>query len=338
MWRGVEGVVIGDWDADGAVSAGILVYLQESGVFPVKGGVQEIHLYPASAHEAWRVLQSFSGCPRFYALLDIPLTRRLLEALSRVRSSCRDTLIVYIDHHVSTLEELRALKSVADVVVVGKDKPTAMHLVELSAKLGKKLPSKLVKFAEAIRFIELGLKPPETLKNIVKIAAGISRALKLERSRSFWEKMVRWFANPLPMPLSKSDLEVLERVEREARSRDTELEDAALTLAVSAERVGCFRFIDARRKWKRRGVTSLATRLSRKLRAPVALLSTLGDRDILVIRTRSGAAKLIGDELVASGQAVDVGGHSNIAIVLLRDGYDLRKIKEILLKACRYAR
>lgn len=336
FWTGNEGVVISDWDADGAVSAGILLYLQNSGVFPVKGDV-EVHVVPASAHEVERVFRDFNGCPSFYAFLDIPVTSSVLRVLEKVRSECPKTLLVYVDHHLSTLENLSRLRKLVDVVRVGKEKPTSLHLVDIAREHGKRLPDKLRAFAEAVGYIELGRKPQQRMMQIVEMMANISRALKLERDKSFWEKMVRWMANPLPIPLSKADLEVLERVKKEAHTRDVELEEAVTILAISAEKLGCFRFVDARKKWKRRGVTSLATRLSRKLKAPVALLSSLGNHDILVIRTRNNAAKLVGDELVAEQQAIDVGGHGNISVVRLRDNYDINVIKRILLRACRYA-
>lgn len=335
-WKGEEGVVIGDWDADGAVSAAILLYLQSNEVFPLKERV-ETHVFPSSGREVAHLFKRFHGCPRFIAFLDLPFTPEVKSVLEKLRRECPHTLIVYVDHHLTSLENLAFLREHTGFLKVGKAKPTSMHLLEIAREKGKSLPSKLKAYAEAIGYIELGRRPPQETVKVVELMASISRALKLEHKREFWEKMVRWMANPLPIPLSRSDMEILERVRIEAQTRDRELEEAATSLAIGAEKLGCFRFIDARRKWKRRGVTSLATRISRNLRAPVALLARLGDDTILVIRTRNNAAKLIGDELVDQGHAVDVGGHGNLAVVKLKRDHDMKAIKRILLQSCRFA-
>ncbi len=334
-WKGEEGVVVGDWDADGAVSTAIVLYLQSSQVFPLEERV-ETHVFPSSGREVLGLFRRFHGCPRYVALLDLPYTPEVQQVLERLRRECSETRVVYVDHHLTSLENLGFLREHTSFVRVGRSKPTSLHLVDIARERGKSLPSKLKAYAEAVGYIELGRRPPPEAAKVVELMASISRALKLEHSREFWEKMVRWMANPLPIPLSRSDQEILERVKEEAQRRDEELEEAATSLAIGAEKVGCFRFIDARRKWKRRGVTSLATRISRNVRAPVALLAKLGEDTILVIRTRNNAAKLIGDELVEKGLAVDVGGHGNLAVVKLRRDHDLQRVKQILLRSCRF--
>jgi hypothetical protein len=120
-------------------------------------------------------------------------------------------------------------------------------------------------------------------------------------------------------------------VSEEAKKRDEELEKAVDDLTIGAQKVGCFKFIDARKRWKRRGVSSLATKLSRKMRSPVALLASIKDGEIMVVRTRNNAAKLINE-----GIATDVGGHSNIVVIKLKQGYNIEKIKQILVRSCRY--
>jgi len=335
IWNEKDGVIVADWDADGAVSAAILVYLQRNRLFPIKDKL-DIHLLPAGAREVTSVIRGFNGCPRFVALLDIPYTNGLEKVLKNTKNVCKETKILYVDHHLSTLEVAGKLKEIIDLVKVGREKPTSLHLVQLAEKEGWKIPSRLKAFAEATGYIELGRKPPARISKIVELVASISRALKLEHDKSFWEKMINWMSNPLPIPLSKSEFQILERVKQEAQAKDEELEDAVTRLSVSAEKIGCFRFIDARKRWKRRGVTSLATRLSRKLKSPVALLAILGEGEILVIRTRNTAAKIIGDTLVEEKLGIDVGGHGNLAVVKLVKNPDYAKIKKILLHACRY--
>ncbi len=336
-WKSDDGVIIADWDADGAVSAAILLYLQNNQLYPVKKKV-DIHTFPSGPREIERLFNKFSGCPAYYAFLDIPFTTELGRVFERIKKECPNTMIVYIDHHFSSLENLGVIRKYVDKLRIGKSKPTSMHLNDIAIDVGKKLPERLRLFAESIGFIELGRRPPEDMLQVVELVASLARALKLERKRDFWTKMVKWMSSPLPIPLSKSDMEILERVKEESQKKDEELEKAATDLAVSALKVGCFRFIDARRKWKRRGVSSLATRLARKLRSPIALLATLGDGEILVIRTRNNAAKLIADEIQQAGYAEDIGGHGNLSIVKLKKEYNFNEIKKILLRSCRFVR
>uniref|UniRef100_A0A7J3ZNM7 Phosphoesterase n=1 Tax=Fervidicoccus fontis TaxID=683846 RepID=A0A7J3ZNM7_9CREN len=335
IWSGNEAIVVADWDADGCVSAAILLYLLRSKTLAYECSVEEVQLFPANSRETIWVFEEHKGCPCLVAFLDIPFTGEMRELLKVISRRCASTKVLYVDHHPITLERLEELKSLVSDAMVSRSEPTVKLLVSFAEKKGKRIPHKLLKYAEAVRLMELGLKPPEHLSNIVKLVASISRALKLERNRELWEKMALWMSNPLPIPLSKSELEVLRRVEEELKRRDKELEDAAISLAISAEKLGCFRFVDARRKWKRRGATSLATRLSRILKAPTALLVRLGHLEVLVIRARNAAAKSIGEELIREGLALDVGGHPNLAVVRLKRDYDLSRIKQILLQACR---
>lgn len=329
-------VVIADWDADGAVAASIITYTQMHEKFPLNGK-KSILYYPTGAREVAHFSKKYDGCAGSYVFLDIPLTRELECVLNKIFNECKDSKTVYIDHHPITFERIGGYMDKFYVVGTNLRKPTSYQLVEMLEKRDISIPHKLKLYAEAVRIIELGKRPPDDIAKIVELIASISRALKLEHKPDFWEKMVRWMSNPLPIPLNKDDLEVIERVKREVAEKDKEIERAAVDLAISAEKVGVFRFIDARRRWKRRGVTSLATRLSRSLKSPVALLSTLGDSTILVLKTRNNSAMIIGNVMVDEGLAVDVGGHGMIAVVKLKDEPDIKKLKEILIKYSKIA-
>ncbi len=330
-----DGVIIADRDADGAVSAAILLYLQGKRAFPLKKKVV-VNLFPSGPHSIQKVYRQFAGCPGFLALLDIPYTEEVGEVLRSVREKCKDTLLIYVDHHFSSVERLGEIRGYCDYCIVNERVPTSMHLVRLAERLGFRLPEKLLLYSKAIGYIELGRRPPKEFSRVVEIVASIARALKLERSDDFWKKIVKWLASSLPIPLSKSDSEVLERVEQEIAMRDKELDEAVTDLSITARRVGCFRFVDARKRWRRRGVSSLATRLARKMRSPIALLARLGDEEILVIRTRNKSARIIAAEMEEEGLAMDTAGHSNLAIVKLRKGYDQKKLRDILIKSCRF--
>jgi len=335
LLSGEDALIISDWDADGAVSAAILLYLQSSELFPQKKKLN-VNLVPGGPRDAPSILKSIAGCPSYIAFLDIACNQSILESLGSLKSRCPSTEVIYIDHHFSTLECLKELRQHVSKLRVGSSKPTSLHLAEIAHELGKPLPERLEVFAKAVGYIELGKRPPDELMNAVSLVASIARALKLEKDSSFWTKMVRWMSNPLPIPMSKGDLEILNRVSEEAKKRDEELERAVEDFSIGAQRWGCFRFVDARKKWRRRGVSSLATRLSRKLRSPVALLASVKGGEILVIRTRNSAAKLIADELLSQGIGSDAGGHRNIVVVKLKEGYRLEKIRQILVTSCRY--
>jgi single-stranded DNA-specific DHH superfamily exonuclease len=328
--------VIADWDADGAVSAAIITYTQIHDGFPLEGK-RTIIYYPTGAREVAHFNKKYEGCAGAFVILDIPLTSELEALLNKVFNECKDSKVVYVDHHPITFEKVGNLMDKFYVIGMNMRKPTSYQLVEILEKRGLKIPQKLKLYAEAVRIIELGKRPGEDLAKIVELVASISRALKLEHKPEFWEKMVKWMSNPLPIPLSKDDLEILERVKKEVAEKDKEIEKAAVDLAITAEKVGVFKFIDARKKWKRRGVTSLVTRISRNLRAPVALLANLGNSSILVIKTRNNSAMIIGNSLVEEGLAIDVGGHGMIAVVKLKNDFDLKKLKEVLIRYSKLA-
>jgi single-stranded DNA-specific DHH superfamily exonuclease len=330
-----DALIISDWDADGAVSAAIFLDLQSSELFPVKKKIN-VNLIPAGPRDASKIIKSILGCPSYIALLDIAYIPEIVDSIRDFKQKCPNSEIIYIDHHFSTLEHLKELRQYISKLRVGSSKPTAMHLIDIAHEIGKPLPERLEVFARSVGYIELGKKPSEDMMNVVSLVASIARALKLEKDANFWRKMVRWMSNPLPIPMSKGDLEILNRVSEEAKKKDEELDRAVNDLAIGAQRWGCFRFIDARKRWKRRGVSSLATRLSRKLKSPVALLASVKGGQILVIRTRNNAAKLIADEIVSEGMSSDVGGHGNIVVIKLKEGYSIEKIKQILVRSCRY--
>lgn len=328
--------VIADWDADGAVSAALITYSQQHWNFPLDGKRTLVY-YPTGAREVSHFFKKYEGCAGAFVILDIPLTSELEGVISRLLSNCAESRIVYVDHHPITFEKMGSFSEKLHLMSVNLRKPTSYQLVEVLEKRGIRVPQRLKLYAEAVRIIELGKRPDNSIVKVVELVASISRALKLEHDPALWEKMVRWMSNPIPIPLSKDDIEVLERVKREMAEKDREIEVAAVDLAMSAEKVGAFKFIDARRRWKRRGVTSLATRISRNLRAPVALLASLGNSSILVIKTRNNSAMIIGNSIVEEGIGVDVGGHGMIAVVKLKSDFDMKKLKEILIKYSKIA-
>ncbi|MEM1619756.1 MAG: hypothetical protein QXU97_01010 [Fervidicoccaceae archaeon] len=331
-------IIIADWDADGCVSAALALYLLKTGQPPLScwGGKEvEVRARPAGPRQAGSILSEVAKeCPDGLLLLDIPLTDNVAAGLRRFSETCRGSEIIYVDHHPLTIERRALLEELAVKFAVQGEAPTAQLLAEEASRRGAQVHEKLAKHVEAVKIMELGLRPPDERAGLVKFVASISRVLKLERDEELWLRLVNWMTNPLPMPLGRAELEALKRIEKEIGERDRELEEAAVNLALSAEKLACLRFVDARKRWRRRGATSLANRLSRILGAPVALLTKIGESEILVIKTRDGSAKLLGEKMIRERLATDLGGHRNVAVARLAAGVDLQKLKRELSRAC----
>ncbi len=78
-------LVIGDWDADGVVSAAIIYYLQEKqGKYPVAERLP-VELVPSGPRGLKEKLDNVNRSPRVLVILDIPYTRGLEEKLKEFK-------------------------------------------------------------------------------------------------------------------------------------------------------------------------------------------------------------------------------------------------------------
>ena len=311
--------VIADWDADGATSAALIYYAQYyRKVYPLRER-REVVLEPAGPRSFPDALGRLPGCPAALAVLDIPLTDKVYEALRGFASECHSTRLIYIDHHFSTLYQSRRLYELSEEVFLGH-RPTAVLTYNLLRSLGvRHVTPRLTAFMKAVGVLERsGRTLSEAEARVVKMAASISKASTVLRDAELWRKLIRWLASPLPQD-APIDMTTVDKVVRIAEESDRRLLELARDLAFSARRVGYIKFIDARGKWSGRGASALASKLYHVLRQPVAVLVERDDgARLLIIRTRGRGAYRVATGLMKNGAAENIGGHSGLAVVRLR--------------------
>jgi len=120
-------------------------------------------------------------------------------------------------------------------------------------------------------------------------------------------------------------------VVRVAEESDRRILERARDLAFSARRIGYIKFVDARGKWRGRGASALASKLYKVLRQPVALLVSRDDgAKLLIIRTRGRGAYRVAVGMMKMGLAENIGGHSGLAVVKLKDDVGLEELEKAL--------
>ena len=326
--------VIADWDADGVTSAAMIYYAQSyRRVYPLRGR-HDVALEPAGPRgfpDALNNIVGGGGCPDALVVLDIPLTNNVYEVLSGFLRDCKETRLVYIDHHFSTIYMSKKLYELSEEVYLGH-KPTAMLTFNLLRSLGvRHMTPRLEAFMKAVGVLERGARPlTDAERNIVRLAASISKACTVLRDKELWQKLVKWLASPLPQDMP-FDRKLVEKVVRIAEESDKEIMEKAKELAITARRIGYIRFIDARGKWSSRGSSALASKLYKVLKQPVALLIERDDGvKLLIIRSRGKGAYRVATGLVKEGIALDIGGHSGLAIVRLKEDIEMAELEKAL--------
>ena len=279
-------VVVADWDADGVVSAAMILYAQQyQGRYPLTGK-RSVALRPATPRTLQQALrwEPEYECPEALLLLDIPYVKSTPKLIADVRRRCSRTRIIYIDHHLSTIHNSQILEKLADEVIVGYSSTTLL-IYNLLKAIGIKLTPRLENFAKVVNCMERSIKVPSELEPMVRLASSISKALKVEKSEELWERLVKWLASPLPFttppPLNKA----IEKARRLAERADEILKHISMELAMSAEKYGHLRLVNAE------GVdlggasaTALASRIYRILRRPVVLFAEKHGRRILIVK------------------------------------------------------
>ncbi len=340
--------IIGDWDADGAVSAAIVYYTQAKlGVFPLTRRLRP-WMAPSGPRSLPETLGELPGCPEALVILDIPYTAEISGALRAFRESGCVGRIYYFDHHPSTIDALPELEDELSVeAVVGKS-ATAVLLRTFLAGMGVRLTPRLEGFVKAVAVLEGSKRRVKSLigedieeEKLVQLAASISKALNRTRSPDLWRSYVEWLANPLPfespkvrLPGLNGEVDLIEASYDLGREADEEAKQAAMDLAMGAETLGFIKFVDARGKWKKRGATALASYIHRMTGQPVAVLVEKRDGGLLlVIRASHGAAERIAEILKAMNALEDVGGHGNVATGRVPRELPLDKLKTLLRRA-----
>ncbi|MET1101528.1 MAG: DHH family phosphoesterase [Pyrodictiaceae archaeon] len=325
--------VIADWDADGATSSAMIYYAQyHKGKYPLEGR-HEVSLEPSGPRgfpDAVKNILERGGCPRVLLVLDIPFVDAIYNTLVDLYSKCKGLRIVYIDHHYSTIYSSEKLYRLTEEVIVGH-RPTALLTYNLLRSVGlQRLTPRLQAFINAVSVLEKERKPKPGEDKMVRMAASISKATTVLRDIELWRKVVLWLASPTPAeaPLS---MDVVKRVLEVARKSDQEIEALAKDLVFKARRVGFIKFIDARKEWKSRGASALASKLYKMLRQPLALLVERDDGvKLLIIRTKGTKAYKIAVGLLAENIAENIGGHTSLAVVRLKQGVSIDRLEEAL--------
>ncbi|MCE4613957.1 MAG: phosphoesterase [Desulfurococcales archaeon] len=337
-------IAIGDWDADGTVAAALIKYSQKVlKSYPVKGDC-ELQSLPAGPRSIDNVLEDLE-CPTVLVILDIPYTSTVKSALESFRSQCSESRIIYVDHHRSTIVSTDELEDKYKVEVITGVTPTSILLYNILRSLRLTLTPRLREFSKAIGILEHSSRylEEEVSRKMVDLAASISKTLNVEHDPELWQRFVDWLASPLPFDefkfkpktiKSNTKVEVKDLSQIIADERDRELKEVSRELAMTAQSLGYIKFIDARKKWRKRGATALASKIYGILHSPVALLvSTSEGYSLLIIRAGRGLAQRVIDYLDVQGVIVDKGGHGNIAMARIKEEVTLEKLKSLLRRA-----
>ncbi len=327
-------LVMGDWDADGIAASALILYAQEKvGVYPLNTKAL-VDLKPLDPEKLRLFIKDVKHKYNALVFLDIPYIPRMENIFRILKEHYSVEKIVFIDHHISSLNNEKKLKEIVDELHLAHE-PTSMIVYKILLEKNIHIPSRLKMFVETISYMDRGLRVPEKYMKLFELASLFSKALTVKRDEKIWVELVKWLSNPMPiqMPLNKR---VLDKIKKAVEERDKELKDIAMDLALTARKAGYIKFIDARRVWRKRGATALASKIAHILKSPVAVLFTTNrGYDLLVIKASSGIAYRIAKYLIAEGFAEDVAGHPNLAIVRLKQ-VDVEELVKALNKACFY--
>ncbi len=329
-------LVAGDWDADGVVSSAIIVYTQEKlSEYPLRN-VSIVEKKPADPDRIRYIINNISAPYNLVVFLDLPYAPFIGNVIRMLKQHFGVEKIMYVDHHLSTIQHEDELRKVVDFLLVDHKKPTVGLIMDELARNGVRIHKRLESFATAVEYMDAGRRVPPEYMKIFELTKLMSKALTAVRDESLWTKIVDWLADPTPLPMPL-DEQVMSKVREIVEKRDNELKETAMSLAIEAVKVGDLRFIDARKKWKKRGATALASKLASILKAPVALLvDTHKNHSLLVIKASRGRAYRIAKYLVGEGIAFDIAGHPNLAIVRVEKDVDKKNILDALQQALFY--
>jgi hypothetical protein len=330
-------LVLGDWDADGVVATALLTYSQEyAKKYPVEGDV-ELVKQPIDPDRLRYLLSQVKESYEIVYFLDTPYSEVLDGVVKLLRQHFGVGRVVFVDHHIASVQRVGELRKVFDEVFVDYRRPTSVILYDEIARRGVNIHSKLREFVEVIKYMDAGKRIPGKYMKLFELAKMISKALTAVRNEELWLKTINWLADPSPspMPLNESTWNTVKKVIEE---RDREVREVAMKLAIGAVKIGDLRFIDARHVWRKRGATALASKLALILQAPVAMLAgTNRGYSLLIIKASGGRAYRIAKFLLAEGVANDIAGHPNLAIVRVDKDIDKKNLIELLYQALYYS-
>lgn len=329
--------VAGDWDADGVVATALLIYSQEIlRKYPFEANAV-IDKAPLDPDRIKYLLTDFKGGYDAVIFLDIPYNEVLGNVMKMLKEHFGVKTLMFFDHHITSVQKEPEIRSIADYVVLDYRVPTASLVYEELKKRGISVHQRLRSFVEVVEHMDSGRRVPDQYLKLFEITKMFSKALTAIRDATLWSKIAEWLATPTPLPMPLDDA-LWAKVKQIIEERDKEVKEVAMEIALSSIKIGDFRFVDARKKWRKRGVTALASKLSTILKAPVILLAGTNRRHyLLVIKASRGRAYRIAKSLVGEGIACDIAGHPNLAIVRIPDTIDMKELMSALHNAVYYS-
>ncbi len=325
--------VYGDWDADGFVSTALLVYSQEKlGQYPLKTNAI-IFKKPIEPEKFRYIFNDLNKQIDLLVFLDIPFTDSIGRILGIIKNHFSVKHIMYVDHHLSTFNNRELLLKNVDTLIVDTSKPTCKIIHDILVENNLNIQSRLKAFVDVITYMDTGRRIPSNYMKLFDLIKSFSKALNITRDPDLWIRIVDWLVEPIAV--SQSDL--VESVKRIVDKYEREMNDLALDLAITSVKIGDFKFIDARSKWRRRGASALASKLAGILKSHIILwIDTRKDYTILIIKASSGKAYKLGEYLVKEKIAIDSTGHPNLAIVKIPRSVSKEELLETLHKVIYY--
>ncbi|MEM1794080.1 MAG: phosphoesterase [Desulfurococcaceae archaeon] len=327
-------LVISDWDADGVVASALAYYSQSIACkYPVEECCK-VDLKPVEPLNIYSSLSKLSESYEAVMFLDIPFLSKVASLFKMLREHFNVGRLIYIDHHISTISFESELRKLCDEIHVSLE-ATSTILYKVLLNKGVKVHEKLKMFTTVISYMDRGLRVPNELLQLLKLASSISKILTIKRDPELYEKIVAWLVDSFPSPLPFDTLE-LRMLERKVKEVDEELNRVVMDLAITGKNIGYLKFIDASNYWKRRGATSLVLRLGRLLKSPVAVVFRGERGKILIVKASHSRAYRIAKYFIGEGLAEDIAGHPNLAIIKLSKEASDKLIEDALRKACYY--
>ena len=327
-----EVYVLGDWDADGVVSAAEVVYAQRTlGIYPLRRRCSVV-ARPAGPRSVEEVVDDVVGAkPEALVVLDIPYNQRVAELFRRARAA--GTYVVYVDHHLSTIFKSGEVEKLVDELIAGKS-PTALLVYHLLKTMGARLTPRLEMFVRATSVVERSRRPSPQMRRMVRLVVDVSKALTHLRDEELWRRIVEWLASPLSLASMPFAQGVVEAIRKAGEPGDRALRELAIELAPSARRIFNLRLIDARRRLRSRGGSALASMLYRTFRSPVAVLVEARDgAPLLIVRGRGAFPYRVAQAMVRYGVVEEVGGHQSLALLKLRRDVGVEEVEALLRRA-----
>jgi len=321
-------IVLGDWDADGFVSAAEIVFSQEVvGIYPVKNKCNTF-TYPSTPKTILSLLNNVASVhcnERVYlVLLDIAFANPVKAFLQSVKKM--NSYVVYIDHHLPTHLQYNTIEKLVDELIVGR-KSTAFLTYTLLKSLGIKMTERLKQFIDVVSCLESGLRCRNT--KLVQFVTAISKAVTLSKDVMLWEKVVRWLSSPLSHIALPYNMNDIERYVKTVKNYCDE-KDIALDLAPTAIKLFNYRIVKLRNHPQNCRFSAIVTSLYRVLKSPVIVYSE--EKKLLAVRTRDDKAYAISMALYKHNLVRDVMGHERLAIVKLNKNIDFNSVLETLRK------